>query len=311
MKPIRYKIFFTCLILIAAVSCKKQKEEIPAEMTPPLLVYPDSNISDIDTTVTLRWKRPLNADNVILEYQVYFGDEAVLPMVTNTTDTFYTVSGLKYFTFYKWRVVAFNKENTTSSSSSFWHFWTLREIQNFNPAVTYGTLTDPRDQQVYKTVTINGKTWTAENMNRYVPGSCYYDEKSYNEVYGRLYTYMQALHDACPYGWRLPTNDDYAQMLLYFGTDNFSGELKEAGTLHWLDPNTGASNSTGFTGLPAGYKHPQNGFGEKGKWAIFWINEYIQMDEEAQVISLKYNDSIVRSEMRDIESMMSVRCIQE
>ena len=68
------------------------------------------------------------------------------------------------------------------------------------------------------------------------------------QVYARLLT-----------GWHLPTDGELLMLSNYLGGDNIAGgKLKEAGTLHWNSPNTGATNETGFTGLPGGYRVSYN-----------------------------------------------------
>jgi len=65
------------------------------------------------------------------------------------------------------------------------------------------------DGQTYSTIEINGKTWFAENLNYKTPNSwCYNDSAANGDVYGRLYTWNDAIN-ACPKGWHLPSNEEF------------------------------------------------------------------------------------------------------
>ncbi|MFC2099151.1 FISUMP domain-containing protein, partial [Bacteroidota bacterium] len=55
------------------------------------------------------------------------------------------------------------------------------------------------------------------------------------------------------------------------GTDE-GDKLKEAGNIHWIDHNTGATNSSGFTALPSGYRYPKVGFSFLGESANYWTS---------------------------------------
>jgi len=105
-------------------------------------------------------------------------------------------------------------------------------------AQTKGTMTDPRDGQVYKTVEIGNQTWMAQNLNYestdsifykkfikplsmlnqfgvYIPDSYCYGGVLINcEKYGRLYHYEAAMK-ACPIGWHLPDSSDYNSLLVH------------------------------------------------------------------------------------------------
>jgi uncharacterized protein (TIGR02145 family)/uncharacterized repeat protein (TIGR02543 family) len=79
------------------------------------------------------------------------------------------------------------------------------------------TFTDPRDGQEYWLVEVNGKTWMAENL-RYIPtdasaSTCYSSVNTFCEQMGRLYSgiYVKTGALVCPYGWRLPTDDEYEE----------------------------------------------------------------------------------------------------
>ena len=56
------------------------------------------------------------------------------------------------------------------------------------------------------------------------------------------------------------------------GTDE-GGKMKESGTSHWNSPNTGATNESGFTALPGGYRDFDDGtFDSMGNFAFFWTS---------------------------------------
>ncbi len=133
------------------------------------------------------------------------------------------------------------------------------------------TLTDLRDNQVYKTVTIGEQIWMAENLN-YMPndtvGTIYSGEtvcgggvlKSSEDskkcsTYGRLYTRKIALYKAtrsnrqgiCPEGWNIPLKSDWETLVSFLG-NNAAAKLKKADG-SWSSTST---NESGFSALIAG-----------------------------------------------------------
>ena len=71
--------------------------------------------------------------------------------------------------------------------------------------------------------------------------------------YGKLYTFTEANAIAYP-GWHLPTYEEYQTLFTYLGGDTIAGgKLKASGTTYWTTPNTGADNSSGFSGRGSGY----------------------------------------------------------
>ena len=108
-------------------------------------------------------------------------------------------------------------------------------------------LTDTRDGKSYKTVVIGTQTWMAQNLDFECKGSfCNYCDK-----FGRLYKYNVALK-ACPSGWHLPNDAEWQAMIDFLGGNSVAGGKLKV-TNMWSTPNTGASNSSGFSALPAGY----------------------------------------------------------
>ena len=167
---------------------------------------------------------------------------------------------------------------------------------------TKGLVTDI-DGNVYYTVTIGSQVWMAENLkttkhndgtaiplvtdptqwgNLTTPGYCWNnnDETTYKNTYGALYNwYTVNTGKLCPAGWHVPTDAEWTQLIDYLGGENIAGgKLKETGTTHWLSPNTGATNETGFTALPGGWRNEDGTFHSienYGQWGR--STEYLTM----------------------------------
>ena len=147
----------------------------------------------------------------------------------------------------------------------------VKELENCIEVSEYqhyfGTLTDMRDGQEYKTINIGKINIMAENL-RYMTGDAvYYDNDPDNgKVYGLLYRWETAL-EACPAGWRLPTRNEYGMIRDYLGGEYVAGgKLKMSGTEYWLSPNESGTNETGFSAVGAGGYLP-------GHLGFFGINE--------------------------------------
>jgi len=141
----------------------------------------------------------------------------------------------------------------------------------FAQTVDFGSFTDSRDGAQYKTITIGSQTWMAENLNYDAgSGSWAYDNNSSNSaIYGRLYSWPTA-RKAIPQGWHLPSDVEWQTLVEYLGGPTVAGgKMKEADTTHWKSPNTGATNRSGFSALPAGYYYDGNYY-SMGDSASFW-----------------------------------------
>jgi len=160
------------------------------------------------------------------------------------------------------------------------------------------SINDPRDGgRWYQTVLIGIQCWMAENLNvgTRVDGSgnqddddiiekyCYYDEEDSCNVYGGLYQYMEAMNydtivsnrGICPEGWHIPTYEDWEELIDSLGGANVAGgKMKESGNTHWSPPNTDGFNSSGFTGLPGGWRNfGTHLFENQGGAAYFWSEQ--------------------------------------
>jgi len=173
---------------------------------------------------------------------------------------------------------------------------------------------DSRDGQTYKTVSIGDQVWMAENLNFYTfQGSWYYNNdylSFYYGPYGRLYNWETSL-DACPAGWTLPGMWDYYSLAMFLGGHDSAGvKLKEADTVHWAPPNYPATNESGFTAVPSGWRSENGEFLELGLKALFWATNSDLEHHSSLGMGLRYNEPEFSEISRDINEGLSVRCIK-
>ena len=122
----------------------------------------------------------------------------------------------------------------------------------YNPDA--GTVKDLRDGQTYATVNIGGRVWMAENLNYETETSVIfpeYDGKS-REKYGQLYTWDDAMK-VCPSGWRLPSEDDWNELLEFVG-DSATAGTKLKAARDWDKDKKDyvvGTDDYGFAALPA------------------------------------------------------------
>ena len=91
------------------------------------------------------------------------------------------------------------------------------------------------------------------------------------------------------------------------GTDE-GGKLKETGTMHWSSPNTGATNSSGFTALPNGRRQP-GGWLVPGNQACFWTSTEQMENAWSRYLYSEYN-GIMRIDYPK-KSGLAVRCVKD
>jgi hypothetical protein len=102
--------------------------------------------------------------------------------------------------------------------------------------------------------------------------SNYNHDAANDPIYGKLYNWYTTLGDTlCPAGWGVPTDDEWTTLTTYLGGESVAGgKMKSVGTAYWNDPNTGATNESGFSVLPSGYRIYDGSFGYIRGYAFFW-----------------------------------------
>jgi uncharacterized protein (TIGR02145 family) len=198
--------------------------------------------------------------------------------------------------------------------------------------VNSGTVTDI-DGNVYHTVTIGAQVWTVENLKvtHYRNGDaipnvtddsawqplltgayCDYDNNtSHASTYGRLYNWyaVSDTRNIAPSGWHVPEDAEWQTLVDYLGGGFVAGgKMKETGTTHWVVPNTGATNSSGFCALPGGYR--DGAFNSAGRAAIFWSASTGGF-YNAFSRTLRYDDSLVLQNYDEKYYGFSVRLVRD
>jgi len=156
----------------------------------------------------------------------------------------------------------------------------------------------------------DGMAWAALTTGAY----CYYnnDSTTYAAMYGKLYNWF-ALNDTrglAPEGWHIPTDFEWTTLGTCLGGDALAGgPMKEIGTTHWTTPNTGATNLSGFTGLPGGLRL------ETGPFAVintsgYWWSSTESGTNYAWIRFLDYGSDDIFRVGPDKRCGLSVRCLR-
>lgn len=176
-----------------------------------------------------------------------------------------------------------------------------------------GTFTDARDNQEYAWVEIGQQTWMAENLNfETSDGSWAYNDNPVNaETFGLLYNWETA-QEVCPAGWHLPSDEEWTTLTNFLGGSVVAGNaMKEKGTNHWYQPNEDATNSSGFTALPGGYRFSNGSFSNRDVEAYFWTSTMLAGSNYALYRRLNHDSGEVKALDDDINQGFSVRCVKD
>ena len=224
---------------------------------------------------------------------------------------------------------------------------TTGAVEDSKIAITESELYDlqDRDGNYYTTVTVGDQEWIIEYLKTttYADGSliaeieiagnwiadtdgayCWYgnDDTTYAD-YGILYNWyaVDNTHGLVYFerggvnqvGWRIPTATDFLTLINYLGGELVAGgALKEAGTDHWNAPNTGATNSSGFTGLGAGYRtHNTGAFAFIGDYSFIWTSDRYDLTRGYSVYLSSTSAGCTPAAYSYNAAGMSVKCVRD
>jgi uncharacterized protein (TIGR02145 family) len=156
---------------------------------------------------------------------------------------------------------------------------------------------------------------------------CYDNDQSKCETHGGLYQWGEMMdyntssgaQGLCPVGWHVPSDNEWCTLEQYVdptiicnstgsrGIDG-GGHLKETGINHWLAPNSGATNSTGFSAIPNGY-NDNSGFEYAGLYGYWWSSTSYATNR-AWLRHLYYDTPEIRRDYIYQVFGFSVRCLK-
>jgi uncharacterized protein (TIGR02145 family) len=194
------------------------------------------------------------------------------------------------------------------------------------------------DGNIYHKVTIGQQVWLVENLKvtKFQDGStianvigsaewsvlatpawCYYtNDQQYDNPYGKLYNGFAIIdkRKICPKGWHVPSDVEWTT-LVNFLEPLAGGSLKESGTTHWQSPNEGATNLSGFTALPGGYRagigeFPYVGIANLGYIGLWWSSTDYDTDN-LWIRTMSNTGTSVYSQDGFIKAGLSCRCIED
>jgi len=143
---------------------------------------------------------------------------------------------------------------------------------------------------------------------------CYYNnDPGMGKIYGKIYNAYAIIDNRglAPKGWRVANNNDWATLDDFLGGETIAGgKAKESGFLHWLSPNTGATNESGLSMLPGGMRHFQNDFVRMGTFGYYWSTTVQTGPKTYWSWSLQNDRNDVIWGAADATSGFYVRCVR-
>jgi len=139
------------------------------------------------------------------------------------------------------------------------------------------------------------------------------DASAYKITYGGLYNWYAAndTRNLAPSGWHVPTDEEWTVLTTHLGGAATSGgKVKETGYAHWKNPNSRATNETGFTALPGGYRFLDGTFDENGTWSVWWCSTSSSTGR-APTRAVFYNYIDIGRDISDKKDGFALRCIKD
>jgi uncharacterized protein (TIGR02145 family) len=131
--------------------------------------------------------------------------------------------------------------------------------------------------------------------------------------YGALYNWHATNNPAglCPSGWHVPADAEWQALIDYLGGDDVAGGPMKT-TMGWNAPNTAASNSSNFSGVPGGFRR-DDGFFLLDLYGKFWsTSEYEDLPSSHGLNRiLNYDGAYVTRGADEKIYGLSVRCLRD
>ena len=233
-----------------------------------------------------------------------------------------TITGLTQKTTYFVRAFATNEVGTAYSNQ-------IKLTTN-----TASTTISDIEGNTYNTINIGNQIWMTSNLSTsrfrngvYIPYilnstqwattkspalSFYNHDNNFESNYGKQYNWYAVAdpQGLCPVGWHIPTNSDWTILSDNLGGLNLAGgRMKNAGTTFWIFPSNG-TNSSGFNGLPGGFRNVDGTFGILLHNAYWW-SATDENEQKAFSRSIVYTDNVLSVNSSLKNQGFSVRCLKD
>ncbi len=223
----------------------------------------------------------------------------------------------------------------------------VRAVRAFSVSSNSGSVTDV-DGNTYETVTIGSQIWMKENLkvSKYRNGDAIptnlsntawasttsgayaiYDNNPLNDsIYGKLYNWYAVAdpRGLCPTGWHVPGDSEWKQLESFLGmpsgeldnsglrggAQNIGGKLKSTSNL-WQSPNTGATNTVGFSAIPGAYRNVDGLFFGLGVDAVWWSSSQNGTTKGWSRLVTKGDGNSARFDYHLKTYGFSVRCLKD
>lgn len=332
----RNVFIYVPIIIMGVVSilfngCKKEEEETINEFPVEIIT---NDVSNVTTSSVISGGAITDDGGYVISARGVCWNTNPSPTIANnkTVDGagagvfISNITGLTPNTKYYVRAYATNSEGTAYGSTMVFE--------------TKEGIIDPRDSNIYGTVTIGTQVWMTENL-RYLPevhnktqfvakgnssqpgygvygynGSIVNDAKATEKyrTYGVLYNwYAVNSNDVCPAGWHVPSKDEWITLTNYLGGEYVAGaKIKEDGIEHWRGSTYETNNESGFTALPGGFYKNTGEFDDLGFSSCFWSSTITPNENDFAWSSVvTYDEDNLFGENNYKKHGFSIRCIKD
>jgi uncharacterized protein (TIGR02145 family) len=196
----------------------------------------------------------------------------------------------------------------------------------------------------YPTIQIGNQCWFQKNVNSgsmvlgvndqtnngILEKYCYNNDTANCSIYGGLYQWAEAVQyqngasnttspspafsgnvkGICPTGWHVPSDPEWNSLEIILGGYSIAGGAMKSISTMWTSPNTGATNSSGFSALPSGYRVSHGPIGYIGLFSDFWSSSESSLSN-AILRHLLYSNSETGRPNYDKKNGYSIRCLKD
>jgi uncharacterized protein (TIGR02145 family) len=118
--------------------------------------------------------------------------------------------------------------------------------------------------------------------------------------------------NVCPASWHVPSDDEWTILTTFLGGEDVAGgKLKETGTTDWSYPNMGATNETGFSALPGGFRIYNGAYLNIGYWEAWWSSTESSPTFAWKRVMQGNGTYLSRSHSESKQGGFAVRCLRD